>query len=83
MAEDRRDHRTADKLDEIINKLAQVNISIAEIKVDVAHHIKRTDLLEKQIEPMKQHASELAGVVKFFKFMALVIGLIEAVRMFH
>lgn len=81
--EDRRDRSVTMKLDAIMEKLAQVNISIAKIEVDVAHHIKRTDLLEKQVEPMKKHTDELAGVVKFLKFLALAIGLIEAIRMFH
>lgn len=81
--EDRRDHRVADKLDAILEKITQITVSIAKIEVDVAHHIKRTDLLEKQVEPMKKHADELSGVVKFFKILALVIGVIEAIRMFH
>lgn len=81
--EDRRDQRIPNKLDEIIDKLNGVNISIARIEVDVAHHIKRTDLLEQQVEPMKKHADELAGVVKFLKLAGVIIALIEAVRMFH
>lgn len=81
--EDRRDNRIPAKLDEISDKLSDINISIARIEVDIAHHIKRTDLLEKQVEPMKKHADELTGVIKFLKLLALIIGLIEAVRMFH
>lgn len=81
--EDRRDNRLNDKIDEIIDKLASINVSIAKMEVDVAHHIKRTDLLEEQVEPMKKHADELAGVIKFLKISGVIVGIIEAVRMFH
>lgn len=75
--------RLINKVDEIIEKLAEINISIVKIEVDVAHHIKRTDLLEEQVSPMKKHADELSGVVKFLKLLGIIITLVEAIRMFH
>lgn len=81
--EDRRDNRLINKVDEIMEKLNVMTISIAKMEVDVAHHIKRTDLLEEQIEPMKKHANELSGVVKFLKLLGAIIGVIEVIRMFH
>lgn len=81
--EDRRDNRLINKVDEIMEKLNVMTISIAKMEVDVAHHIKRTDLLEEQIEPMKKHANELSGVVKFLKLLGAIIGVREVIRMFH
>ena len=79
--EDRRDNRIPAKLDEIIDKLGKVNVSIAKIEVDVAHHIHRTDLLEEQVAPMKKHSDELAGVIKFLKLLGIIVALVEAIRM--
>ncbi len=81
--EDRRDNRVLDKVDSILKQMGEINVSLAEIKVDVAHHIKRTEILEQQIVPMREHTSELKGVIKFLKLAGIVIGIIEASRAFH
>ncbi len=81
--EDRRDNRLINKVDEMLEKMGDMNVSIAKIQIDVAHHIKRTDLLEKQVGPMKEHASELKGAVKFLKLLAVIVAIVEACRSLH
>lgn len=39
-----------DKLDALKDKQQEMNITLAEIKVDLAHHISRSDKHEKQID---------------------------------
>jgi hypothetical protein len=53
------------KLDKITDKMADIDINIVEIRKDLNYHIKRTDLLEKQVVP----------VWTMFKAGSFVLGL--------
>jgi hypothetical protein len=61
-----------DKLDNIDNHLSIYN---EQLKI----HIKRTDLLEKDLQPIKAHVMQIQGVIKFITYLIAtstsVIGL--------
>lgn len=44
--------RIEQKVDKIVERISDIDINIVEIKKDLAYHIKRTDLLEKQVVPV-------------------------------
>lgn len=84
-------------MDEIKNKLDKISDDIVEIKVtlaaqhaDIAHHIKRSDLLEDKmdimkqdieadLEPIKKHVSQMDGIKDVVMFTLKVITVAAAV----
>ena len=74
------DERT-EMLEKITETLTEIQIDIAEIKKDVAYHIKRTDLNEENIEriveslkPIQAHVALMQLVMKSFLAVAAVLG---------
>ncbi len=64
-------------------KLAE---DIAEIKADLKHHIRRTELAEEsiqilrdEIKPIQRHAAQVEGVFKFLGVFSLVAGIAAAI----
>ena len=77
--DEQRLNRMEDKIDRIGGEVSEVNIHIAEIKKDLRYHIKRTDLLEAEMKPIKKHVIMVSGVMKFFGLVSFIIALIEGI----
>lgn len=67
-----------------------MGIDIAEIKVSLAYHIKRTDLLEESVElsrahldkdlkPIKAHVVLVNNTLKIFGGITIIVGFIAAI----
>lgn len=50
------------KMDAMLKELLEIKVSLAEIKVDLAHHIRRSDKHERSILIMVVVFSMLAGM---------------------
>jgi regulator of replication initiation timing len=62
-------NRIEDKLDGVSKEISEVNVHIAEIKKDLRYHIKRTDLLELEVKPIKKHVVMVSGsFARYFCF---------------
>lgn len=68
----------------VANRLNDVREDVTEIKVIMARnttsleeHMRRTILLEKQIEPIKSHVAMVNNILKIIGFLALVIGAVD------
>lgn len=77
------------KLDKIIENINDSKVDIAQMKVDIAHHIKRTDLLEQDLRTQSthteefkdeflKHTSKVRGATIFIGALIPVIGVIIA-----
>jgi len=77
--DEQRLNRMEDKIDRIGGEVSEVNIHIAEIKKDLRYHIKRTDLLEAEVKPIKKHVIMVSGVMKFFGLVSFLLALIEGI----
>jgi hypothetical protein len=75
--------RIENKVDTISEKVSDINSTLAAQHVSLEHHIKRTDLLEAQVIPLRGHADELKGVVRFLKILGLLLTILEALRHFY
>lgn len=65
------------KLDRIEGKISSIDMSISEIKTDLKYHIKRTDLLEIEIKPLKEKYLQLEGVMKFMAAVFAIVAFVE------
>ena len=59
--------------------ITEIKILLAEIKVDLKYHIKRTDLLDvelralrEDLEPVERHVAFVTGLGKFVIFIAII-----------
>lgn len=63
--------------------IAQMQVDIAEIKVDLKHHVKRTDQLQDMIQPLINLHKEVKGAVKLVYLLSALATIIEVVRAFY
>lgn len=71
--------RIADKLDKIDDRLNSIDKTLAAQHVSIEEHIRRTNLLENDLKPVKRHVTMVEGVLKFLGALAMVAGLIEVI----
>jgi hypothetical protein len=62
-------------------RLDRIETRLDSIDANLERHMKRSDALEAQVQPVTNLMMEIKGIVKFFKFLALLIGILEALRM--
>lgn len=67
------------KLDKIIDKLASVDVTLAEQHISLREHIRRTELLEHRMEPVEKHVLGMIGARKSLGIVAAAISLTVAV----
>ena len=60
-----------EKFKELSNDIKEINTNLGEIKADLRYHIKRTDMLEREVQPV-------AKFVFTLKMAGLVLGMIVA-----
>ena len=67
-------------------ELTEIKVHLAEIKVDLKHHIKRTELLEGEVrewrrdmDPVKKHVTVVSGIGKLLGILAMVAGATAAI----
>jgi hypothetical protein len=77
--------RIEDKIDRLDEKLASVNVTLSSQHVVLSDHIRRTELLEAAIEPMKERINKVQGVIQFIVFLSviatIVVGVVEAIKL--
>lgn len=74
-----------DKLDKMNDVMTQIQVSQARMEINVSEHIRRTeiaeehiDLIRKELEPVKEHVSQVRAVVKFSMWIGGAIGTLLA-----
>lgn len=66
------------KIDKILTEIQEINVTLAEQHVTLKEHIRRTELLENDIRPIKVHVSRVEGAVKLIIIVATVAAAIAA-----
>ena len=62
--------------------LAEIKADISAIKVDLKHHVKRTDQLQDMVQPLINLHKEVKGAVKLVYLLSALATIIECVRVF-
>lgn len=73
-------------IERLAESLAKITVDIAEIKRDLAHHIRRTDLAEEQLDlikadlrPVQAHVLMMGGALKLVGILALLVTLLGGI----
>jgi hypothetical protein len=70
------------KIDKIDDKLDKVGIHLAVYNEQLKIHIKRTELLELDVYPIKNHVAQVSGVLKFLGVISMIVAIAVAIREF-
>lgn len=63
--------RLEDKVDKIVEKIGNIDVTLAKQSVILEEHVKRTNLLEARIEPVVKHVAIMKAMAKIVGFMGL------------
>ncbi len=65
------------KLDKIQEDIGEIKMHLAEYNVLLDVHIKRSDMLEKKMEPIETHVAMVNGGLKMLGLLAVLVALAE------
>lgn len=71
--DDDRQTRIENKIDKLHDRLGSIDMTLAKQEVNLTLHMKRSDHLEAQIEPIKEHIAMIQGAIKFGKWIAIAV----------
>ena len=71
----------------LVADVSDIKVSIAKIEVHLARntdslveHMKRSDMLEKKLEPVEKHVYYVHGALKLVGFISLLLGIILGLK---
>lgn len=77
-----------EQLNRIESEVKSISVDISDIKVTLAtqqvilaEHTRRSTLLEDQVKPLRDHLTQLKGVINFIKVVGIIAGIAEAARL--
>ena len=68
-----------EKLEKIDKRIDSIDKHLAVYNSQLRFHIKRTDMLERDIEPLKIHLNKTHGILTFIGVIATVITVVVAI----
>ena len=73
------DNRIEQKIDKIVETLGEQAVTLGRLTVSVEEHVRRTNILEEDVKPIKAHVFMMNGAIKFFGLLGILAGIIEVV----
>lgn len=65
------------KLDKIQDDVTEIKVHLAEYNQQLQIHIKRSDALERKMEPIEKHVNMVNGALKFLGVLAAIVAIAE------
>jgi archaellum component FlaC len=69
--------RIENKLDKVQDKIGAIDVTLASQHVSLVEHIRRTELLEKDVAPIKKHVAMVHGGLKLVGLISLIAGIVQ------
>jgi hypothetical protein len=66
------------KLDEILNTQKDIAVELAIYNEQLKQHMRRTELLESEVKPLKEHVIRVQNI---FWFLTTTIGIIISLKL--
>lgn len=64
------------KLDAVEARIGSIDVTLAAQHEQLVVHIKRTDLLEREIKPISKHVQQVQGAGKLLAIIATIAGIV-------
>lgn len=71
--------RIEDKLDSTLKEIAEIKMDQAIHHQESRGYMKRTEVLEQLLPPIKKHVDMVEGAAKLLALLGIVAGIIETV----
>lgn len=71
--------RIENKLDKVVDDIGEIKETTAKQQVSLDYHIKRTDMLEKKLEPVEEHVQLVSSVFKVIGGLAIIAGIVSVI----
>lgn len=79
-------HEISKALERLDNSVDSINVTLAKQEVHLAEHIRRTELLEEEMKPVRDHVNRVNSLLLIiggiFAVIAAVKGVIEIIQLF-
>ena len=75
------ENRVLDKLDKIETAMNKQEINLARLTVSVEEHVKRTNMLEEDMRPMKRHVNMVEGALKLIALSGILATIVESIHL--
>lgn len=75
--DDKRLERIEVKLDDISDHLSSIDVTLGKQHISLKEHIRRTELLEKDVAPIKKHVSRVEGAAKLIALLSALAIILE------
>lgn len=74
--------RIENKIDKIESHMGKQEVNLARLTVSVEEHVKRSNLLEKKMEPLEDHVNLMNAVIKILVFLGTLAAILEAAHLY-
>lgn len=72
--------RLREDLNKIHDRLNSIDVTMASQHVTLKEHIRRTELLETEIGPIKEHVTLVQAIIKVITVIGAAIGLAATIK---
>lgn len=72
--------RVEDKIDKLHENLTEVLVILERNTVNIAEHIRRTNLLEQRVEQVDTHVKNVNGALKLLGVLSTLFGIYAAIK---
>ena len=81
---DKVDEKIDTKFDKVEFRLDSVDRTLIKQEANLGEHMRRTELLELEVAPIKKHVVMVQGVLKFIGVVSLIVGIATGIAsLFH
>lgn len=72
--------RIEEKVDQVSEKIGEINSTLSAQHVSLKEHIRRTNILEKKIEPIEKHVNMVSGIVKLIMIVSALAAIVAVMK---
>ena len=72
--------RFFNKIEKIDERLSNIDVSLVRQTVSLEEHVRRTNLLENEIRPIKRHVLMVEASLKVVGLLSIILGIAAALR---
>jgi hypothetical protein len=72
-----REERLERKIDKVIEHISSIDITLSAQHVSLNEHIRRTHLLETQMEKVNAHVNKVNGALKVIMSVGVLVSIIK------
>lgn len=63
------------KIENVDSRLNEMDKTLVKQELNLAEHMRRTDLLENKLEPVEKHVERMQGALKLVVIIGTIVGI--------